>query len=96
MEDPFVEIVTLHFQELKIDELRDIRINNLKRILGSPSLCLLSEGHLAGSVVSLDPEYSGFVEYVEWRNSSADGASKVLRIILLPNINWRMWQSICR
>jgi hypothetical protein len=88
--------VASHFYEVKMEELKSLKIDVLEAIVSHSDLCLMDEDSFLDFIWSLGAEYSTLFGYVECRFLSVCGINKFLSRISEENLDSRIWNSICR
>jgi hypothetical protein len=94
-----VEFIASHFHEFdscELDKLKELDVGVLEHILGSDNLCLEDEDSLVEFISSLGEEYSNLYNFVECRFLSVEGIDKFLSLNSFEQVNFCVWESICR
>jgi hypothetical protein len=91
--------ISSHFWEFHsadLEELKQINLEVLDRILNSPNLLIRNEDSLIDFISSLGEEYSVLYEYVQFEFLTETGFRKFLSSVDLEDINSSLWGSFCR
>jgi hypothetical protein len=91
-----IEYLASHYYEIDESLLKSLDMEELRRIVSSPSLRVKDEDSFLGFMLHLFPSDSRFLGYVRSEYLSPEGIDRLLNAVSSDNIDRSIWASICR